>query len=391
MTQAPATGHLFDAGPPLGLERRLGLTTADRPRVPQRAVLAVLVGWVPVVALSALETWLLGAERERSVLADFAVHGRSLVAAPLLILAERDGIPRLGWIAHQFRSAGLIGQHHRPRFDDAVASTRRRLESSTAELLALVLAYAVAGALLLSLPDAEFPAWHLAEPGASTRFSLAGWWNGLVSVPLLLVLLFGWLWRVLLWARFLWLMARLPLRLVPGHPDLVGGLQFVGTSLWTFWLPSFALGTIIAGAIANRVVHQGSSPADYWPMATGLTVFVLLLFAGPLLLFVPQLRDAKWRGMFVYGALAGGVGAAFEQKWLGRAGHADETALEVGDFSATNDLFQVVANVYGMRPAPISPVSLATLAASALAPLVPVWLTIVPVGDVVAVAAKLLF
>ncbi len=66
------------------------------------------------------------------------------------------------------------------------------------------------------------------------RFSLAGWWHLLVSLPLLLILFFGWIWRLALWARFLFLMSRLNLRLIPAHPDNVGGLkicQFVTSRL----------------------------------------------------------------------------------------------------------------------------------------------------------------
>ena len=125
-------------------------------------------------------------------------------------------------------------------------------------------------------------------------------------------------------------MARLPLRLIPGHPDHAGGLQFVATSLWAFWVPSFALGSVTAGAIANRVVHHGASPFEYSRIAIGRAIFVLVLFAGPLLVFMGQLRDAKRRGMFEYGALAGSVGEAFERKWLKHAGNADAKALEVG-------------------------------------------------------------
>ena len=198
-----ASTHLFDAGPPLRLERRLGLVTADRPRVLQRAALAVAVGWAPLVVLSVAGTLLFGGDRGKSLLADFAVHGRSLIAAPLLILAEQDGLPRLGSIARHFLRAGLVPATHRPRFDHAIASTRRRLDSSVGELIALALAYTVVAALMLCLPATEFAAWHLAGPSPLPRFSLAGWWNGLVSVPLLLVLVIGWLWRVLLWARFL--------------------------------------------------------------------------------------------------------------------------------------------------------------------------------------------
>ena len=104
-----------------------------------------------------------------------------------------------------------------------------------------------------------------------------------------------------------------------------------------------------------------------------------------------QLLEARQRGMAEYGALAGSVGEAFERKWLKRAWDADQKALEVGDFSATTDLFQVVANVYGIKIAPLSLVGLALLAACALAPLLPVLLMVVPVRDIVGELAKFLF
>lgn len=381
---------LFDAGPPLRTERRLGLVTADRPRVVERAALAVLVGWAPLVVLSAAETLLLGGDRVMSALTDFAIHGRSLVAAPLLILAEHDGPRRLGQIAHHVMDAGLVAEAHRPRFDEAVASTRRRLDSSLAEIVVLVLAYLLVVAMVVAVPATSFQAWHLAGPG-SLRFSLAGWWNTLVSVPLLLVLLLGWLWRLVLWARFLWLIARLPLQLLPGHPDRAGGLQFVSMSLWAFWLPSLALGSIVAGTIANRVAHHGVSPVHFAPAVVGLAIVILVLFAGPLLVFVPQLRAAARRGMLQYGALAGSVGQAFEQKWLDRAGTPDPKALEVGDFSATTDLFDVVATVYEMKPVPLRVIDLASLVAAALVPLLPIWLLVMPAQDIVAGLAKFLF
>ena len=97
-------------------------------------------------------------------------------------------------------------------------------------------------------------------------------------------------------------MARLRLRLIPGHPDHAGGLQFVDTSLRGFRLPSFALGAIAAGMIANRVVHHGASPLDYNNFAIAVAVTVLVLFAGPLVVFMKQLRDAKRWGMFEDGA-----------------------------------------------------------------------------------------
>jgi hypothetical protein len=380
---------LLDGGPPCRLQRALGLIKPDDPRIARRAELAVLIGWAPLVVLAIVEGLVLRNHVAESFFSDFAVHARSLVAAPLLIFAEADCTPWLGKVARQFVDAGLIREQDRARFDAAIASTHRLLDSKLAELIVVVLAYGLVLILLLNIPLSQFPGWQQSE-GGSYSFSLARWWHVLVSMPLLLLLLLGWLWRVLLWGRFLWLTARLDLRLIPGHPDLAGGLMFVSFSLRGFWLLSFALGTIAAGTVANRVVHDVAPLATFANVAVGLFAFILIFFVGPLVVFMRSLREAKRRGAFEYGALAGEVGQLFERKWLNRASVVDEGALDVSDFSSTADLFHTVASVYEMRNIPLRLTSLAHLVVAALLPFVPVVLMAMPLEEIIRGLAKML-
>ena len=372
------------------MQRSLGLIKPDKPMVARRAAFVVLIGWVPLAVLAAVQGLLLRDGAAMSFFTDFAAYARFLVAAPLFILAERDCIPRLGRIAQHFLDAGFVAEPDHARFDDAVQSTRRQLDSTSAEFTTLLLAYGVALALAHYVPSDLFPAWHRPGGGRVPTFSLAGWWHVLVSVPLLLVLFFGWMWRVLLWGWFLWQMARLDLRLIPGHPDHAGGLQFVSTSLRGFRLLTFGLGAVVAGGVANRVVHAGASPLEFKNLAVGLVGFVLALFAGPLVVFMRQLRGAKRQGTFEYGALAGDLGRQFEHKWLRPAGGVDGGALDVQDFSATTDLFSIVANVYEMKDLPFGLRNLGFLAAGALLPFVPVALLVIPLKEVIKGLAKLL-
>jgi hypothetical protein len=121
--------------------------------------------------------------------------------------------------------------------------------------MVVITAFGLVAALMLSYPQQGFMAWQ--RPVSGHPLSLAGWWHVVVSVPWLLVLFFGWLWRILVWGRFLWLMSRLDLQLIAAHPDLAGGLMFVGTSIRVYATLSFALATVVAGGVANRVIHQG--------------------------------------------------------------------------------------------------------------------------------------
>jgi hypothetical protein len=218
------------------------------------------------------------------------------VALPALILAEAECIPRLGKIVNHFAEAGLVVGPDTARFQAAVSSTRRLLDSTTGEVVALVLTYLVVVALALYVSMDALPSWHRGESTGVMRLSLAGWWHAVVSLPLLLVLFFGWLWRLALWARFLFLMSLLDLHLIPGHPDRVGGLKFVSSSLRGFRLISFALGAIVAGSVAKSQVHHGKQLLDFKNLVIGLLIFLLILFAGPLTIFLKKLRETKNAG-----------------------------------------------------------------------------------------------
>src|SRR5215813_10771977 len=383
------SGELLYGGPPHRLQRSLGLIKPGDPMIARRAELVVLVGWVPLVVLAVVQSFILRDHMAKSFFSDFAVYARSLVAAPLFILAEADSIPLLGRVARHFLAAGLVTEGDRARFDHAVTSTRRLLDSRLAELIVAILAYGLVAFLLITVSPEELPSWFWLKSDYQV-FSLAGWWNALVSVPLFILLFFGWLWRVFLWARFLWLMTRLDLRMIPSHPDHAGGLMFVGDSLRAFWLVSFALGAIVAGQVANRITLYGESLATFKHIVIGLVVFVLILFVGPLTLFIGKLRATKRRGYFVYGALASEVGRQFERDLLYSERGAYEEGPNAQDFSSAANIYGIVANVYGMKDFPFGLRSLGLLIAVTLAPFVPVALMLMPVTEIIKDFAKML-
>ena len=348
-------------------------------RVLRRMALVVLVGWVPIVLIAAVQPLLLPVAGLSSVGQDLAVHCRSLLAAPLFVLAEAFCAPRLAGMAEFFLSAELVQEHDRPRFERAKASTRHLRDSPVAEGVVVILAYAIVGALLYQ--DGALPEWHQNARGPLSPFSPAGWWHVAISLPLLLVLFLGSLWRVLLWARFLWLMSRLDLKLVPAHPDLAAGLRFISYSVRAFSPVGLAIGVVVAGRVANGVLMRGDALSAHQPAVIGLVVFVTVVFCGPVILFWGKLRQAWADGVFRYGAIAGSLGRTFEHKWLeGR--RISESALAVPDFSEVTDLYQIVGNVYSMKLLPIEMWSVVTLIVTTLLPMLLIVLFSLPL-DVV--------
>src|SRR4029077_6153899 len=176
-------------------------------------------------------------------------HARSLFAAPLLIAADGLCAPRLSAVAMYFQTARLVSAADAPAFLSIVRSTLRLRDSTPLECALLVTVCAIVLLITMSIPIKGLPDWQgTGVQGIATR-SFAGWWHNLATVPIFLMLLFGWLWRLGLWGRFLFLTSRLKLQLIASHPDESGGLRFLSIAVLAFSLLGFSLNLIVAGAI----------------------------------------------------------------------------------------------------------------------------------------------
>ncbi len=388
-TSYPDT-ELFDCGTLLKLNMRARYSPERERSIVLRACLVILVGWVPLLVLTAYQSFVLRDAGIASFLSDFAVACRSLIAAPLLVLAEWMSLPRLSVVAFHFRESGVVSRDDDARFAAACSSTLRLRDSVVADIGLIILAVISVAALKEVVPISLYPAWHVSTVAGVQVYSPAGWWHAVVSLPLLLVLLLGWIWRVLLWTRFLYLMACLDLRLVPAHPDRTAGLRFVAYSVQAFSLVALALGTIVAGSAANRILYRGISPDTLTFGVLAVAASVTVIFAGPLLTLSGHLLRAWRRGTLQYSALAGRLGRQFEAKFFKNGATIDASALELPDFSATTDLYQVASNVYEVRLVPISLASLAIVVAMAILPFLAIALMFIPTDVIVEEIAKLL-
>ncbi|TAU72755.1 hypothetical protein [Rhizobium leguminosarum] len=380
---------LFECGPPRALQFRLGVLGNGQLHVLRRASLVVTIGWMPLIILASVQSLTSQTGALSSVLLATGAHGRYLIAAPLLIFAEAECALRLNAIVRQF-DAGLIPARNKSRYEAAVASTRRLLNSGAVEIFVIALAYILSATAALSQPFEQVPIWHKTG-GIAPTFSPAGWWHVLISLPLLLTLLLGWAWRLILWARLLWLIAGLDLRLMASHPDRAAGLGFVGYSVRAFYIVALALASIVAGAAAHVVLLGDPLTRQYLILSATLLLCALALFSAPLLILSPSLMSAWRRGALQYGALADRVGTAFENKWLTNENHVEITALDQQDFSATTDLYSVVANVYALRLVPIDLKSVVILLGAMLLPFIPVVFLALPGDQILAGLKQMIF
>jgi hypothetical protein len=384
----PTLGPLA-AGPFIHYLKLSGLGGIEANRVARRAVLAALVAWLPLVALAAVQGLALRPDPRESLLLDVSIASRYLLALPLLIAADAVCLPALARILRHFRDSGLIAETSLPRFDALVQSTRRLVKSPGAELVLVALAYVGTLALGSFLYPETVSTWVVPLTNGVGRLSLAGWWRALVSQPLFLVVQLAWLWRILLWARLLWGISHMELRLVPSHPDLAGGLGFTVASLRAFSMVALGLAVSVAGTVAENVLHRGEPLQAFRIPVGGFVALMLVLFAGPLLFLAFPLLRAQPRGRLQYGALATAMGQEFERRWL-QPGTVNPESLAVQDFSATTDLYSIASNVYRMRIVPLDLRSLIPLALATVLPFVPVILVALPFKQVLELVGKLL-
>ena len=375
MTTSDITAEPFDTGPFPHVERSLSLFRPIGSSVFPRALVVIAIGWLPLVVLVFADN-LSNHTSIFSFITDYGVHARSLLAAPLLVLSAKPCLRRLTEIVHYFVTSGIIVKEERDHFDKLILSTRNLMNSVLVEVVAVVLAYAIALLLMIYVHEIQVRMWYLTD--AQDRPSYAGWWYVLVSLPLLLVLFFSWLWRVFLWSRFLVNVARMKLRLIAAHPDKTAGLKFLNISLFAFSPVAFTIGVIAAGSAATRVHYLGVTLEGIEKTIIGLLIFVFVLFVGPLAVFVFKLHRTKMMGIFQYGGLASGVGRGFEEKWLANYEKYAGEALQASDFSATTDLYQIVSNVHEMKVMPFDLRGLVTIAVSSLLPFIPVVLMTIP-------------
>jgi hypothetical protein len=379
-------------GPLFQLLRRAHLADDALMMVRQRVVVIALFAWLPLLVLSLAEGRALGDRIAVPFLRDAEVHIRYLITLPLLIVAELVVHRRMRTLVQQFLERNLIPGDQIPRFGAIVASAMRLRNSVLAEVLLVFIVYGLGIVVVwrnyLAL---DTTTWYATPSVGGSSLSLAGVWYGYVSLPVFQFLLCRWYFRIFIWARFLWQVSRIPLSLIPTHPDRLGGLGFLANTAYAFAILGVAHGAMLAGLVANRIFFVGASLTNF-KIETGVMVaFVLVLALAPLLVFTAQLAQARRSGLREYGTLAERYVREFDTKWLRGGAATGEPLVGSGDIQSLADLGNSYEVVRTMRLAPVTRQAVLRLAAATLVPMVPLLLTIMPFEDLVKMLFGILF
>jgi hypothetical protein len=387
----PADFSLVLGGPLYQLWRRTGLAGDALEMLRRRLVTITLLAWVPLLLLSTLEGHAWSGGGGLPFLKDVEMQSRFLLAMPLLILAELIVHWRMRPVVRQFIDRGLISDARRADFDAAIGSAMKLRNSVGAELALIAFVYVVGVGIVWRTQFAlDVPSWQGGPVDGRWQPTIAGWWLGLVSLPLFQFLLLRWYFRIFLWTRFLWQVSRMDLQLVPTHPDRCGGLGFLSSIVYAFAPLLLAQGVLLSGMIAARIFFTGAQLPQFKVDLIGLVAVLVFAVLGPLLVFSPRLEAAKRAGLREYGILAQRYVREFDQKWL-RNPPPDEPFVGSADIQSLADLGNSFDMVKEMRWAPFSLPTVLHLGVITLLPVLPLMLTMIPLEELLERLLKIIF
>lgn len=371
---------LVAGGPIYQLLVRTGLLRPPVDLLKRRVAAVLVICWLPLLVLSLVEGRAISGVRI-PFLKDPDIQVRLLFSLPIYLMAEKVVHQRLRSYVRYFTDTGVVRGADRERFEGLVATTLRFRNSLVAELGMVVFVYTVGHTLWAEQLAVHGETWFATPAGDALAFTLAGHWFSWVVMPIFQFMLLRWWYRIVLWWVFLVRVARLPLDLVPTHPDHAGGLGFLGTATMAFAPLLVAQTSLVSAMIAGRILHQGARLQDFKVEIASALLFALVQALLPLFAFVPKLLLAQRKGLHDYGLLANRYVRDFDRKWIGGEAPADEELVGTGDIQSLADLEGSYAIVRQMQPLPFGRDVVVLLLVSAALPLLPLVTTVIPLEE----------
>jgi hypothetical protein len=331
----------------------------------------VLVCWLPLAVLSVFN---LGLNQFYLLfIRDVSTHVRFLFVLPLFVVSRRYVNKAFDQAINFFYETGIVDSRNSSELEQLMRRLDRWKKSKIVDGVIIVLVY-LPFFLQDQRPDgttSAYAPWHFVDD----RITPAGWWYLLLSLPVLHLLLYRWMYTIFLWMIFLRKIARLNLHLSALHPDGVGGLGFLHYTQISFAPVALAFSALSAGVTNNLIIFSKVSLADYKVAIGSVILFVFLLFILPLLQLMPVLAKTKRKFYMAYSLESWPIARKFEKQL------ADyyETGEEKPDTSWHVDLLGSFEKAKDMKVILVDRVLLLAFAASIILPFLPVVAQQVPI------------
>ena len=380
--------------PAFRLQRKLGLIPKTGFGIVRRALFFSLLAWLPIALWAAWMGRAVADTAGEPLLAHFGIHIRFLVAVPLLILAEGVVHSVSGRLLPRFVTTGIVPADQVHAMQLLVARLARLRDAILPWLAILAIVIAVVTVADMVHLAHEIDWARDAGPGISTSASsglgFGALWFLYVGRPIYLVLLLGWVWRLVLLFLLFRGIARLRLALVPTHPHRAGGLGFLARFPAAFAPVLLAISAVMAAMLAHDVVYHGASVRSFQFQMALFGVISVLMFLLPMFAFAGPLARAKRQALLEYGALVGEHGRLVHQRWIEGKRVGEQKLLDAPELGPVADVAALFSAVQAMRPVPISMASVVPLLLAAVLPMLVVVALEVPIVQLLARVVKAL-
>jgi hypothetical protein len=358
------------------LQQGLGLLRPNHWNLGRRIVIFVAVAWLPLVLITAV----VNRAGLFSLLTDYRVYSRLLIAIPVLLIGELLMESRFRMVMGHIWKTGLLDAPELEELHGTVRRLVRVRDSFVPEMLIVLLMVVHTLTSFRGLVDTT--PWLAQSLGGELQLTAAGWYAVIVSASIFQLLLGVALWRWLLWTYFMFRLSRRNLKLVATHPDEHGGLGFLGLTAAAFAPIAFAATAVIAATWRQEILYHGAGLMSFKLPAIALLVIVAGVALGPLVFFMPRLAALRRKGILEYGILGQLHSLEYHEKWIvARAGHESEF-LQAPESSTLADYSRIYEKIEALKPFPMDIGTLYTLAAAVAIPALPVVLAVVPISVV---------
>jgi hypothetical protein len=231
-------------------------------------------------------------------------------------------------------------------------------------MVILVVATAITAGRQVLGQDADALVWGPNPP----PLDFGGAWALFVVRPLYLLMVLGWVWRLILtWLLFRGI-GRLDLQLVPSHPDRVGGLGFIELHSVAFALVVLSISSVVCAAAAHQILHHGVHFKQLMPYLVTFVIILVALFIAPLTAFSGKLRRIGLRAKFDYGTLAGRHVRGLHARWVEGHPLADEAIMSAPEIGPAADVATLYDLANRVRIIPFGKFQIGAVLAPALGP-----------------------
>jgi hypothetical protein len=330
-----------------------------------KILIPFIICWLPLAIMTLINGTFWTGKISTSFITSFDTQTKLLISMPLFIMAEKLVSSKLRNIVNQFISSGIISKEDNQKFESIIYNQLRFFKSKWTNLTIFLICYLqVFLVLSYESSNTSFLTWQLEYSDGEASLNMVGKWITLISRPFLLFLFYRWLLGILVWGNILRKISNLKLNLYPEHPDLSGGIGFLGYSFRYFTPVTFAISVAIAGNMADFILIEGMHLVDLKIHALAYFIFISLLFILPMMSFTVKMLEAKEASIFENNDFGNGMYRELHLKI--KKGYNEVTSEDIDSnaYSSISDYNALVNNVLQMKFLPFT-----------LKDIIPIWFT----------------